>query len=61
MLKEIKPNDSQMCLNSQKGNKTREGKEVRTMSDIIAFGIFGFITMILGILAQVIPPDDHRE
>ena len=61
-LKTIKPNGMQMLLNKQKGKrKPEKGKGGKLMTGTIVFGILGFVTMIIGILAQAIPRGENRE
>ena len=61
-LKNIKPNGMLRVLNRQKGKKDPEkGKGGKSMTGTIVFGILGFMTMILGILAQAIPHGESRE
>ena len=61
-LKTIKPNGMQMLLNKQKGKrKPEKGKGGKLMTGTIVFGILGFVTMIIGILAQAIPHGENRE
>ena len=61
-LKTIKPNGMQMLLNRQKGKKDPEkGKGGKLMTGTIVFGILGFVTMIIGILAQAIPRGENKE
>ncbi len=61
-LKTIKPNGMQMLLNKQKGKrKPEKGKGGKLMTGTIVFGILGFVTMIIGILAQAIPNSENRE
>ena len=60
--KTIKPNGMQMLLNRQKGKrKPEKGKGGELMTGTIVFGILGFVTMIIGILAQAIPHGENRE
>ena len=60
-LKTIKPNGMQMLLNKQKGKrKPEKGKGGKLMTGTIVFGILGFVTMIVGILAQAIPHGENR-
>ena len=60
--KTIKPNGMQMLLNRQKGKrKPEKGKGGKLMTGTIVFGILGFVTMIIGILAQAIPNGENRE
>ena len=61
-LKTIKPNGMQMLLNKQKGKrKPEKGKGGKLMTGTIVFGILGFVTMIIGILAQAIPRGENKE
>ena len=61
-LKTIKPNGMQMLLNKQKGKrKPEKGKGGKLMTGTIVFGILGFVSMIIGILAQAIPNGENRE
>ena len=61
-LKTIKPNGMQMLLNTQKGKrKPEKGKGGKLMTGTIVFGILGFVSMIIGILAQAIPNGENRE
>ena len=61
-FKTIKPNDTLRVLNRQKGKKDPEkGKGGKLMTGTIVFGILGFVTMIVGILAQAIPHGENRE
>lgn len=51
-----------MLLNKQKGKrKPEKGKGGKLMTGTIVFGILGFVTMIIGILAQAIPHGENRE
>ena len=61
-FKTIKPNDTLRVLNRQKGKKDPEkGKGGKPMTGTIVFGILGFVSMIIGILAQAIPNGENRE
>ena len=51
-----------MLLNKQKGKrKPEKGKGGKPMTGTIVFGILGFVSMIIGILAQAIPNGENRE
>ena len=53
---------SSRLLNKQKGKrKPEKGKGGKLMTGTIVFGILGFVSMIIGILAQAIPNGENRE